>query len=461
MTKIEPTFVVRKKKSTDSFGWVYAVINYTLSKGEHRRVCFTLKNLSTGKPYRIPISAWNKSSNCCYLKGSVADKELYQSINTQIKEIDLAVKQIVKECEAKHCTISSSILSEDNVFKIIKHIETFTESPEPKKNNSLVKYWENFIERAKKGEVNHGGRLYKKTAIVSYQKCLNAFYVFEKEKKHHYTFDEIDKGFYDSYVGYMVEHGKMPNSIGERIKNLKALMQRSYEEGLHSNLAFRSFVKPEEEVDNVYLTEDELEQLYSYEFTGANEMLDKYRDLFLVGCFTGLRWEDYKSIKKDDFTTSPKGNPVLVVRAAKTGIRVVIPFIWKHLQDILEKYDYNLPKVSEQKFNKYIKMACLSAGINAPVVITSGKYKKDEPYEKWELVSSHTARRSACTNMFLRGIPTIAIMKISGHKKESTFMKYIKVSAEENADYIAENYADKEDTTSVPDTSPEGQQSGE
>ena len=89
-------------------------------------------------------------------------------------------------------------------------------------------------------------------------------------------------------------------------------------------------------------------------------------------------------------------------------------------------------------------MACLAAGINAPVVMTSGKYAREEPYEKWELVSSHTARRTACTNMFLKGIPTIAIMKISGHKKESTFMKYIKITAEENADYIAENYAERD-----------------
>ena len=458
MAKIEPTFIIRKKKSTDTFGWVYAQINYTITKGEHRRVCFPLKNLTTGKSFKIPVSAWNKSANNCYIKGSVSEKELYHAINTQIKEIDLAVKQIVKECEAKHCSVSSAILSEDNIFKKIKHIETFTDSPEPKKNNLLVKYWEGFIERAKKGEVNHKGKLYKKTAITNYQKCLNGFKEFEKNKKHHYTFDEIDKGFYDTYVSYMVEHKKLPNSIGERIKNVKALMHRAYEEGLHSNLAFQSFTKPEQEVDNVYLTEAEVETLYGYEFTDANEMLDKYRDLFLVGCYTGLRWEDYKSIKKDDFTTTSKGTPILSLRAAKTDIRVSIPFIWKHLKDILEKYDYSLPRVSEQKFNQNIKVACLNAGINASVVITSGKYAREEPYEKWELVSSHTARRTACTNMFLRGIPSISIMKISGHKKESTFMKYIKVSNDENADFVAENYAEK-DPTPETQTAPEGQES--
>lgn len=423
-------------------------------------MCFTMKDLTTGKPYKIPLSAWDKKNNRCFIKGSVAEKELYQSINSQIKEIEVAVRQIVEECDAKHCSVSSALLSEENIYKKIKHIETFTDSPEPSKNNLLAKYWDSFIERAKNGEVNHNGKPYKKRAIIAYKKCLNAFIAFEKEKKHRYTFDEIDKGFYDTYVAYMREEGKMQNTIGERVKNLKALMHRSYEEGLHSNLAFRSFVMPSEEVDNIYLTETELDSLYNAEFKDGNAMLDKYRDLFLVGCYTGLRWEDYKSIRKEDFTTSPKGNPVLVVRTAKTGTRVVIPFIWKHLEDILEKYDYSLPKVSEQKFNQNIKVACLNAGIKTPVVITSGKYAREEPYEKWELVSSHTARRSACTNMFLRGIPTIAIMKISGHKKESTFMKYIKVSAEENADYIAENYAEK-DPTPATETAPEEKQSVE
>ena len=403
-----------------------------------------MQDLSTGKPFKVPCSSWDKDKKRCKVKGSAAEKEYLQKINSQIKEIQVAVKQIVQECEAQRTNVSSTVLSKEHIYNKIKRIEAFTDTPEPTKNNLLVPYWENFIQRAKEGKVNHNGKPYKKTAIISYQKCLNAFYVFEKEMKHRYTFDDINKSFYDDYVGYMIDHGKLPNSIGERIKNLKALMRRAYEEGLHSNLAFKSFVKPEEEVDNIYLTEEELEQLYSYHFTDSNEMLEKYRAIFLVGCYTGLRWEDYRSIRKEDFTTTSKGTPVLVIRAAKTGIKVVIPILWKHFKDILEKYDYNLPKVSEQKFNKYIKMACLAAGINSPVIITSGKYKREEPYEKWELVSSHTARRSACTNMFLRGIPTIAIMKISGHKKETTFLKYIKVSAEENADYIAEHYAEKE-----------------
>ncbi|MBR4758361.1 MAG: integrase catalytic domain-containing protein, partial [Bacteroidaceae bacterium] len=233
-------------------------------------------------------------------------------------------------------------------------------------------------------------------------------------------------------------------SIGERIKDIKALMRRAQEEGYHQNTAYLSFSNLAQEVDNVYLNESELDAIYDLQFDEKTEHLQKYRDLFLVGCYTGLRWEDFKSIKKEDFSTSPKGYPILIVRTAKTGTRTVIPFLWSHLKDILERYNYTMPKVSEQKFNKYVKEVCHLAGVNTPVIITSGKHARNEPYEKWELVSAHTARRSACTNMFLKGIPTIAIMKISAHRKEATFLKYIKVSDEENADFVAENYAESD-----------------
>ena len=403
-----------------------------------------MKNLTTGKPFKVPVEDWDKSHNCCKVKGSIAEKEYYQTINAQIKEIEVAVKQIVEECESKHCSVSTLILSEDNIYKKIRHIETFTISPEPTKENRLVPYWESFIQKAKDGEVNHHGKPYKPTAIKNHQKVLNAFKAFEKSQQHKYTFDEIDGQFYDAFVNNMREANKKSNTIAEAVKNLKAIMKRAFIDGLHTNVKYTSFSIPWEEVDTIYLSESELEQLYQHKFFDEPSPLDKYRDLFLIGCYTGLRWEDYRSIHKDNFKTSSKGIPRLVIRTSKTNTKVVIPFIWRHLKDILEKYEYNLPKVSSQKFNENIKTVCREAGINEQVIITAGKHKREEPYEKWELVSSHTARRSACTNMVLRGIKPIYVMKISGHKRESTFLKYIRVTEEQIADIIAENYADKD-----------------
>ena len=54
----------------------------------------------------------------------------------------------------------------------------------------------------------------------------------------------------------------------------------------------------------------------------------------------------------------------------------------------------------------------------------------EKTFEKWELVSSHTCRRSFCTNQFLKGVPSLLIRKISGHKTEKAFLEYIKVDEE-------------------------------
>ena len=71
----------------------------------------------------------------------------------------------------------------------------------------------------------------------------------------------------------------------------------------------------------------------------------------------------------------------------------------------------------------------------------SGKFKTYEAvkYKKYELVSTHTARRSGATNMYIAVIPTLAIMKITGHKTEKAFLKYIKISEEENAEMLAKH----------------------
>ena len=87
MSKFEPTFALRKKNATDTIGRVCAFINYTLKKGESKMYYFTMKDLTTGKPFKVPVSVWDKKNNRCFIKGSVAEKEYYQSINAQIKEI--------------------------------------------------------------------------------------------------------------------------------------------------------------------------------------------------------------------------------------------------------------------------------------------------------------------------------------------------------------------------------------
>ena len=191
-----------------------------------------------------------------------------------------------------------------------------------------------------------------------------------------------------------------------------------------------------EEVDNVYLNETELKQLKDFDFTAVPH-LDRVRDWFLLLAWTGSRISDKNQIVNIK-------NGFIKYDQQKTGVSVSIP-VHKVVTEILNKYNGKLPEqISDQKFNDYIKDACQLAGINGLESITRirGGKRITQKLPKSDLVSSHTCRRSFCTNMYLRGMDTLMIRSISGHTTEKSFFKYIKVSQQEHAEMMAKKWSE-------------------
>ena len=137
---------------------------------------------------------------------------------------------------------------------------------------------------------------------------------------------------------------------------------------------------------------------------------------------------------QENIRTLESGQRVIDLKQQKTGNHVVIP-VRPELQAILDKYENRLPKSYEQKVNKFIKEVARETGITEKIEVSyvENGEKKTHLVEKCDLVKTHTARRSGATNMYLAGLPTIAIMKITGHKTEKEFMKYIKITEEQTA----------------------------
>jgi integrase len=157
------------------------------------------------------------------------------------------------------------------------------------------------------------------------------------------------------------------------------------------------------------------------------------RDWFLLLAWTGCRFSDLEKVVKTDIKDG-----FITFRQQKTKHKVTIP-LHPVVLDILEKYNYDLPPViTNQRFNEYIKDAAKMAEINAveTTTKTAGGKLTTEKFEKWEQISSHTGRRSFCTNMYKRGLQTLMIMSISGHRTEKSFLKYIKVRQEEHAEMM-------------------------
>lgn len=203
-----------------------------------------------------------------------------------------------------------------------------------------------------------------------------------------------------------------------------------------------TYSAPDEDSCAVYLTEQEVERLNNLKL---NKEQAQIRDLFVIGCCTALRYSDYSRLTIFNFV----GDNITIL-TKKTDTRVVIP-IHRFVKQIIERnggYFFLEYKNSQQNFNCVIKTICKKVGINGDICVerTEGFKKIRKKYKKYELISSHTARRSGATNMYLAGISPFRIMLITGHKTEAAFYRYIRIMKEENAKNL-QNHAFFKGTT--------------
>lgn len=194
------------------------------------------------------------------------------------------------------------------------------------------------------------------------------------------------------------------------------------------------FKIPQEESDAIYLTPEEINQILHVDLSELPH-LQKYRDLLVFGCLTGLRFSDFSVIRCEDVRDG-----MLYKKQGKTKHWVVIPLRDEANYIFINNFKRNIPTISNPNFNYYIKEVGRVAGIMHHVKHSYFKGSKSsiETKHKYEWITSHTCRRSFCTNEFLAGTPVELIMKISGHKSLKDFYKYIKIAPEQAGQRIKE-----------------------
>jgi len=221
--------------------------------------------------------------------------------------------------------------------------------------------------------------------------------------------------------------GFQPNTISKNFKFLRQFLNHLHNEDILNSSKYRRLQHPKEvETFVVVLSREEVIQLINYQ--PETSSLVRVKDLFLILIYIGLRFSDAIRISKSWL----KGE-FLVVNTQKTGERVSVP-IHPKLKELLGAYGYDVTalKISNQKFNDYIKILCEKADINDMVEVV--RYQKgNKVYQsilKFQLISSHTGRRAFITNSILAGIPLPIIQGITGHKKLETLKLYIKINKE-------------------------------
>lgn len=329
---------------------------------------------------------------------------------------------LANECESVYAkTLVGGIPAPETLRRALhNYMHNSFEGDEGEKSVTLFKLIDRFINN----EIKHKGRDKSPNTIKTYNTCKKHLHEFEAAHKTKLDFSSITLDFYYQYVSFLKKKGLGQNAISKDIAIIKVFMGEAVDLGYTTNMQHlnKKFAVARVETDAVYLKEKELVDLYRFDLSG-NKRLENVRDLFLFGCFTGLRFSDYSTVKAENIV---KDGPDYFIKliTKKTKSLVIIPCN-PIVLELFKKYDSSpnkLPKaVSNQTFNEYIKEACRAAGLKE-----KGRLSTQPDIELCDCISSHTARRSFATNLYLEGFPTLDIMKITGHSTEKAFMKYIR-----------------------------------
>jgi len=303
-----------------------------------------------------------------------------------------------------------------------KAYEIFIHRRQPE-TTELLPYIDQFTERYKT-------KLHPR--VIMYFKQLKQLLIdFEGKTGYKVNFQTISPDFYYQFYDFLTGLNYLDNTIGGFIKKLKRILNQAFEDGVSTCQEHKKkyFVAPNLPVDSIYLTQDEINTIYNKDM--GTERQNFKKDLFVLACHTGLRFSDWHKFKNYHY----QNEKLLRVITQKSQTEVIIP-LHPVAQEILNKYDesnWYIP--SNQKMNDFLKVLGEDVGLTQIVNVTERKNRKviSSGIAKYDLISTHTARRSFATNAFLSGVPTLAIMKITGHRTESSFMKYIRISSLENA----------------------------
>ncbi len=258
--------------------------------------------------------------------------------------------------------------------------------------------------------------------ITNYKTVFKFLEDFSRAKNIKLAFNSIDIDFFESLKDYSYNsRGIETNYFAKIIGVLKAFLRWSYER-YHNRNDFLAFKAPEVEKEVIYLTWDELMTLYNYNFKIPDQRIA--RELFCFMCFTGLRVGDLRMLTPDHI----KAKRIEII-AQKTGDKLYIP-LSSYAIEILKRNKGILPKMLQQKININIKDCCKVAGITEKTRHHSHVGGKiDILYSpKYELICNHTARRTFITISIEKGMSPKTIMKIVGHKKDSTMNRYLKIA---------------------------------
>ena len=344
---------------------------------------------------------WDKKTRRAKtMRGAQGDRN--RKLNLILNEYEFAVERIRD--------LYGSALTKDKLkAKLDEYFHVQEKKPE-----TVLELFDEYLQ-----EIKDVGTL-TKGSQTKYRQSRDKFKRFQGKRQ--LKLKDITDTVLWAFVAYMRDvYQNTDNSLSRNLTFFKTFLNWNIKKGRAVPDDFKQVTIKKRDTDDIALTQEEINIL---ETINLDHRLDIYRDMFLIGVYSGQRFSDYSVFEKADVS---KG--MIIKRAKKTETNSYIPLHPK-LERLLEKYNWEVKKISSQKFNKAIQQICKKAGFDDEVKKTKYQGSKEmiERFQRWEIVTSHTARRTFITLSSEKGMPDHIIMSITGIRDPKTLNKYKKLN---------------------------------
>ena len=310
---------------------------------------------STGK--HVPATDWNKEKQA--VKGKSEEAQLINGYLIQLrnkiyqKEIELLQKGYLITAELLKEAITDKVeaLNEKTLLDVLNKHNTERKAMVGK-TVAPATYW----------VFEYTGRLFKEFIQKKY------------ERKDLYL-REINLGFIQGFHAYLLGEKKMgQNSCTKHLKFLKKLLNLAVANSYISYNPVNAYKVEREPVEVDFLDEEELRKIIN--FDTPLPRLERAKDMFLFGCFTGLSYIDIKTLTPEHFEKDNTGRIWIKKRRVKTGVLSRIPLL-PIAKLILDKYkggEKLLPIQDPADINKYLKDIAILCGINKRICFHTSRH---------------------------------------------------------------------------------------
>jgi integrase len=337
-----------------------------------------------------------------------------KQLNDYLASYKERVKEIVREL---------NVSNERLTFELLK--KTILERFNPGKKSNFFEVFQTFIDTRK--------TIVSKATTTKFTTIMNQIKDYANQSNNTISFDSINKTFFDNMNNYFISIGISNNTIRKNFQFIKSFLRWSLEREYHKNIKFENIKNIKEtEADTIALTLQEINKIRDCE--GLNDRLKHVRDIFLFQFYTGQRYSDIEK-----FNISDVKDNIWHLRQAKTKKLIEIP-LFDQAVKILQSYNNKLPIISNQKMNEYLKELGQIAELNDIVTVTRfvGAEEITKQVKKYELLCTHTARRTFVSIASYNNVNQQVIKAMTGHGSDKMVNQYFKKNNQETLKAIQE-----------------------